>query len=326
MNTADMVSNDPSKKQKTRIFRNHFGHFRAGWRILFYIVVVVLLFKLFDFLGNSFLLIRGENLSDYELIVNRFVSKFYSMLSVFIPGFVLLKWADKRPVSLLGMGSYRGSLRELAIGMFMGFILINVTVSILWLTGWAAYSFSGLPIDMLFYLLCYLVVLVISAFYEEILFRGYIFQSLIEGSNFWITLGIFSLLFGAAHIGNAEATVYTVLVTVVAGIFLGIIYFRTRALWMCIGLHFMWNWTMGPVFGMGINNSKFIKRSLFNYNPSESSFIHGADAMSEIVLGLLVVALTIYLWRAKWLKPAEYNRALWAKYPHKYGTEPELSE
>jgi len=308
------------------IFKNRFGHLRAGWRILFYFAFAVVLLKLLDLLGNSFLLIRGENLSDYSLLVNRFVGKFMKLLSVFIPGIVLLKWVDKRPATLLGTGCYKGSLRELSIGMLMGLITGTVCVLILRLTGWASFSFNGFSIDMLLYLFGCLIVLVVSASYEEVLFRGYIFQSLIEGSNFWITLVVFSLLFGAGHIGNVGATVFTIAFTVIAGVFLGVIYFKTRTLWMCIGVHFMWNWTMAPVFGMGVSESKFLTRSLFSYKPWESGFIGGPDTISEIIQGIVLIALTIYIWKANWLKPAEYNRRLWAEYPPKYATEPEVVE
>lgn len=81
---------------------------------------------------------------------------------------------------------------------------------------------------------------------------------------------------------------------------------------------------MAPLFGMGISESKFLQKSLFTYTPSKSFFSHGQDIMSEIISGLLLIALTIYLWKANWLKPAEYNRKLWSKYPYKYGTEPEI--
>ncbi len=326
MSTSNIQNNNGSIKPITRIFKNRFGHFRAGWRILFYLAFAVVLLKLLDLLGNSFLLIKGENPSDYSLLLNRFVSKFIRLLSVFIPGIVLLKWVDKRPAALLGTGCYKGSLRELSIGMLMGLIAGTAGVLILRLTGWASFSFNGFSMDMLLYLSACLVVLVISASYEEILFRGYIFQSLIEGSNFWITLVVFSLLFGAGHIGNVGVTVFTIAFTVIAGVFLGVIYFKTRALWMCIGVHFMWNWTMAPVFGMGVTESKFLTRSLFSYKPWESGFIGGPDTMSEIVQAIVLIALTIYIWRASWLRPAEYNRKLWAKYPSRYGTEPEMSE
>jgi membrane protease YdiL (CAAX protease family) len=311
---------------QSKIFKNRFGHLRAGWRILIYIAFAVIFSKLLDVFENSFLLIQGDNLSNYTLLWNRFVSKFLQLLAVLTPGIVLLKWADKRPIALLGIGLYKGTLKELSTGMLIGFVMIPSSIFILCLTGVATFSFNGFSIDLLMYLLSVLAILVISAAYEEILFRGYIFQSLIEGSNFWITLGIYSLLFGAAHLSNKGVTVFTIAVTVIAGVFLGVIYFKTRALWMCIGVHFIWNWTMGPLFGMGLSDSRFLRRSLFTYQPSESLFINRQDVISEIILGVLLLVLTIYLWKAKWLRPAECNRKLWSKYPAKYGTEPEMPE
>lgn len=311
--------------RQLNIFKNRFGHLRAGWRIFIYIAFLVIVSKVLGLFEDSFLLIHGESPGDYALLWNRFASKSLQLLAVFIPGLVLLKRVDKRPIALLGMGFYKGTLRELSTGMLMGLILIPSSISILWLTGAASFSFAGFSLGLLLYLLCALFILIISAAYEEILFRGYIFQSLIEGSSFWITLCIYSLLFGAAHLSNEGITVFSIAVTVIAGVFLGVLYIKTRALWMCIGVHFIWNWTMGPVFGMGLSDSKFLRRSLFAYQPSESFFINGQDVVSEVVLGVLLIALAIYLWKARWLKPAEYNRELWARYPSKYGTGPETA-
>lgn len=58
-------------------FKNRFGHYHAGWRILIYLVLVIILFKLVDLLENSYLLIHGESLSDYALLFNRIVSNFF---------------------------------------------------------------------------------------------------------------------------------------------------------------------------------------------------------------------------------------------------------
>jgi membrane protease YdiL (CAAX protease family) len=297
-----------------KILTNRFGYFRAGWRILFYLLSAIVLHKLLGLFAGSLLMTQGEPLSDYSLLLNRFVSKSVKFVSVLLPALVLLKWVDRRPVALLGLGFYKGAVRELLAGMAMGFVLTVASVFILRVTGLASFSFNGFSMSALQYVLGVLVVLVISSCYEEVLFRGYVFQSLIEGTSFLIALAIYSLLFGAAHIGNSEATVYTVAFAVIAGMFLGTVYYKTRALWMCIGIHFMWNWTMGPLFGMGISGSKFLRRSLFTYEPSESSLIHGVDAMSEIIPASILVALTIYLWRARWVKPAEYNRRLWEPY------------
>jgi membrane protease YdiL (CAAX protease family) len=297
-----------------KVFRNRFGHFRAGWRILFYLAITIGLHASLDSFVDSFLLIQGEDLSDYSLLQNRLVSKSMKLLFVLVPGLVLLKWVDRRPVSLLGLGFYGRASRELFTGMLMGLVLVVGSVVILRMTGLASFSFNGFSVDLLIYLLGTLGVLAVSACYEETLFRGYVFQSLIEGSNFWIAVGVYSLLFGLSHIDNPEATVYMVAFAVVAGVFLGTMYYRTRALWMCIGVHFVWNWTMGPIFGMGVSGSRFLRRTLFTYKPSESGFIIGAEPMSEIIFGLIMIVITTYVWKARWMKPAEYNRRLWEPY------------
>jgi len=318
-----MSTGQKSTIRRLTIFRNRFGHLRAGWRIFLYVASVLMLHKLLDLFADSLLFIQGENPGDYPLLWNRFAGKSLQLLAVLVPGIVLLKWMDKRPIALLGIGFYKGTLRELATGMLLGLILIPLSVSILWLTGAASISFAGFSSDLLLYLLCTLFIFIISAAYEEILFRGYIFQSLIEGSSFCISLGIYSLLFGAAHLSNEGITVFSIAVTVMAGAFLGVLYIKTRALWMCIGVHFIWNWTQASLFGMGLSDSKFLRKSLFTYQPSKSFLFKGHDVASEIVLGAWLIVLTIYLWKAGWLRPAEYNKKLWSRYPSKYGTGPE---
>lgn len=86
---------------------------------------------------------------------------------------------------------------------------------------------------------------------------------------------------------------------------------------MCIGVHFMWNWIQAPVFGMGVSGSKFLRRSLFSYQPSEIDILGGADGLSVIIQGLFMIALTIFIWKSKLLIPSEYNKKLWSRYPAK---------
>jgi len=54
------------------LFRNSSGNFRAVWRMLFYIFPVIVLFKLVDWF-DDLLFIKGEELSDYSLLVNSFI-------------------------------------------------------------------------------------------------------------------------------------------------------------------------------------------------------------------------------------------------------------
>ena len=85
------------------------GHYRAIWRILLYIVLFIALSKIFDMISASFFLFQGDELSDNQLLVNRFIGKSLTFLAALLPALLLLKYLDKRPLGMLGMGFYKGN-------------------------------------------------------------------------------------------------------------------------------------------------------------------------------------------------------------------------
>ena len=96
------------------------------------------------------------------------------------------------------------------------------------------------------------VVLLFGAFGEEMLFHGYAFQLLIRHLGAFATILPAGVLFGLAHTGNQNATRMGVFNTMLWGVLLGYAYWRTRALWLPIGLHFGWNFTL-PLFGTNLS-------------------------------------------------------------------------
>ena len=67
----------------------------------------------------------------------------------------------------------------------------------------------------------------------------------------WVALALTSAAFGAAHLGNPDATWFSSLaITIEAGILLGAVYMLTRRLWAAMGLHAAWNFTQGWIFGL----------------------------------------------------------------------------
>jgi len=298
-----------------KLFRNSSGHLRAAWRTILYIAPVIALFKFVDKL-DDLIFIKGDELSDYSLLLNRFIEKFLLLICVLIPGIALLKWLDKRPLRLLGIGLYKKALPEFLLGMLISVIIIPLSALILYLLGFATFTYNGFSSVSLLYLLCSLLVVIVMAGYEEVLFRGYIFQALIEGSNIWIALVIYSLLFGAAHLSNKDVTVISVTFTIFAGAMLGILYYKTRSLWACIGTHFMWNWLYGAIFGVA--KPDYLQRTLLTYKPLDSGFSLSTDDIYEIILVIFCLIFTILIWRAKWLRPDARNKELWLQYPSRY--------
>ena len=127
--------------------------------------------------------------------------------------------------------------------------------------------------------------LAIAAGWEEILFRGYGFIWTVRGVGHLLNYPLaammggtpasfrysqhasrvvftilFSLVFAAVHSMNPGVTFLSFFNTTLAGVWLAIAMFRSRALWMPWGLHLGWNFTMGlglgiPISGLGSSGS-----------------------------------------------------------------------
>jgi membrane protease YdiL (CAAX protease family) len=96
------------------------------------------------------------------------------------------------------------------------------------------------------------VLILLGAFGEEMLFRGYAFQLLIRSVGAFATILPISILFGLAHLGNQNVSALGIINTIAWGILFGYAYLRTQALWMPIGLHFGWNFAL-PLFGVNLS-------------------------------------------------------------------------
>jgi hypothetical protein len=101
-------------------------------------------------------------------------------------------------------------------------------------------------------LIFYLVVLLFGAAGEEILFRGYAFQLLIDKAGPWATALPVGVLFGFAHAANPNSTLLSVINTSLWGILLGAAFIKSHDLWLPIGLHYGWNATL-PLFGTNLS-------------------------------------------------------------------------
>jgi uncharacterized protein len=68
----------------------------------------------------------------------------------------------------------------------------------------------------------------------------------------WATILPTSALFGMAHLMNPNPNALGIANTVLWGCLLGYAYWRTKALWLSIGLHYGWNVAL-PLFGVKLS-------------------------------------------------------------------------
>lgn len=163
-----------------------------------------------------------------------------------------LRIFDRRPVAEIGLGTGGGAGRNLLCGLVIGASAAGVMLALPLLAGAghlvpkAGVAFSWAR------LLFYLATLLFGAAGEEILFRGYAFQLLIEKAGPFVTVLPAGVLFGFAHASNPSSTLLSILNTALWGSMLGVAFLRSRDLWLPIGLHYGWNAVL-PLFGVNLS-------------------------------------------------------------------------
>ncbi len=162
---------------------------------------------------------------------------------------VLYREIMKSKLDTMGLTSIRSSWKHLMAGLLMGCALITLLVGALVLRG--EYRFVGLQVS--FDLVLGLIAFIGVGFYEEMLVRG-AFQHIILRKHkiVWAVL-VPSVLFSVMHFGNPNIGGIAVLNLFLAGVFFALLTYKTGNLWMAIGVHITWNYTMGNLFGIEVS-------------------------------------------------------------------------
>lgn len=234
----------------------------------------------------------GLSSGDWFELVDRSI-----LLFLLIIGFAAMGYVGQhqhQPIRDMGLTLRPDWRREFALGSAIGWggvtacalmIAVFGGMVVVFYTGWR--QFALVPLDI--------AILLVASLAEEVAFRGYPFQRLIEATNPFIATLVSSLLFALIHASNPGASTVSALVTMFAGWLLSVAYLRTRALWVGWGIHFAWNASMAILFGLPLSG-------LTRFSPVISStalgptWLTGFDYGPEgSIVGVLVVLTLIII-------------------------------
>jgi membrane protease YdiL (CAAX protease family) len=200
------------------------------------------------------------------------------------------------PIRGMGLVFRQGWRREFGVGAALGWgmllasILPMVGIGGLIVTFWAIpRQFGILLIDLL--------LLAVASLAEEVAFRGYPFQRLIEAMGPTLATIVFSVVFAFLHIFNPGANRASFMVTVFSSWLLSVAYLRTRALWLCWGWHFAWNASMCLLFGLpvsGITEYSPVIQSNTVGPPWITGGNYGPEASGVAAVVLLIGIFIVY--------------------------------
>ncbi|MFM8393962.1 MAG: type II CAAX prenyl endopeptidase Rce1 family protein, partial [Acidobacteriota bacterium] len=144
-----------------------------------------------------------------------------------------------------------------------------------------------------------ILMLLLAALFEELLYRGYAFQTLLRSVHPVVPLAILSSLFGLSHGGNPNSTFFSTLNTILAGIWLSLAYLQARQLWLPTGLHLGWNLALGPLFGLPVSGRLIPAHPVLITTSSSPEWLTGGPYGSEGGAAATIVLLLAILYIIK---------------------------
>ena len=201
---------------------------------------------------------------------------------------------DRRPLSALGLRPGPPGLVELGSGVLAGLAVIGAAILALAAPGWVSWTVSAAPV---LEGVNVSALLLVAAFTEELLFRGYPFRVLHLRFGPVPAVVATSVAFGLMHGANPGVTPLALVNLTLAGVLLGVAYWRSGSLWFVTGLHFGWNWVMAasglPVSGLDVSIS-----GLEAAVTGPNLWTGGAFGPEGALMITFVTALgTVWLWR-----------------------------
>lgn len=248
------------------MFKNQAGQVRAGWIILLAFIALLIVQQLFS-LPGALLLIFAEapSLMNGEMgsadIVNALDTHPWIFLLVQGGGsvggilitYLLWRFINKGTLKSLG---FRGSLKDLWFGLFLGAISIFVIFIVLLATGNVTLVNPLLSPQFSVYTISFLILFILVGFSEEMFFRGYIMSTLASrGNKKWVIYVVSALIFSIAHGLNPNVSILGLINIAVVGVLFAYMFFATNSLWLPIGYHITWNYFQGNVFGFAVSGT-----------------------------------------------------------------------
>lgn len=273
------------------MFTNSDGRLQPTWAFVFSAMLSVVAFLVSGYVAAA---IAGDHVLRFEAIFRPLLV--ILLLAIF--GWLLTvgNHVEQHRIAAQGLPLTSGWARQFALGCGIGLLLVLMAVIPIAVLGSVRFRVIVNTFNMARVAIV-LGVLIAGALAEELMFRGYPFQRLVEGIGATGAIGVFSVLFGVVHLSNPGATVWELVNTVAIGILLAIAYLRTKALWLPWGIHFAWNAMLGLVLGLPVSGLRLFNVAVHATAVGPKWLTGGSYGIEASASGALaVVAGLVIVW------------------------------
>jgi uncharacterized protein len=218
------------------------GEVRIGWRIALAVVLPGLC------ITATLLLFFSVGWTDVSATATG------ALAGAIFSGWVLTRFLNKKPYSAIGTGISPNPLPDLLAGLVLGGFAIACVSVVLAIAGYVSFAWRGLPAVEVVRVTAYAAATVLTAAAaEELVFRGYLFQTLAQATTLLPASLVVSGLFAAAHVWNPGFTLLGAVNIGIAGLVFSVAYAKSGRLWLPLGIHTGWNFAQLTLAGYPVS-------------------------------------------------------------------------
>jgi membrane protease YdiL (CAAX protease family) len=274
-------------------------------RIVALIIIIALLSLAIMAGSNAIISALGISLLDQNMLIPQSAMMVAAIISIFI----FRQFIDRKSFISIGL-SLKEQPRSFLVGSAIAIAIISLGFVILLLS--EVIEIASVQVDISYLLTTFVLFIAVSVF-EEMVFRGYILNNMMDVMNKYLALILSSLLFAALHLGNSGMTFIAFTNLFLAGVLLGSAYIFTRDLWLPIGMHLFWNYVQGPIFGFNVSGETINEQSLIIMHTHGDDIITGGAFGFEgsvvcSALSIVAILLVILYCRKRYTKQKENIR------------------
>jgi uncharacterized protein len=185
-------------------------------------------------------------------------------------------------------GFYEFKFSQFCKGSFISVAILVICFLILVSIGLLSLEFQSIN-NISLSILLFLII----AVSEEIIFRGYLLERLQEKMSPRLAIICSSFIFSLAHLSNPNFGLMGFLNIFLCGVFFAALYLKTKNLSMPIGAHFTWNLVQN-ILGFSVSGQKFEEIFKIKYNSIDSLLTGGEFGLEGSILLTPIVLVFIY--------------------------------
>jgi len=278
------------------LFRDSTGTVRPLWRLVIFGAVTV----------ASMVVINGAvvPLASWLFSITRVRVVLYPWMllaSIVVGHVVTFRILEPRGWAVVRLGQAAARPRPIIVAGLLGALAVGIPSLILLAVGWlrAEPGPSGSSLAAAASIALFLAP---AALWEEMVFRGYAFAVLADWWGPAAALGATSMVFGLVHFQNAGSSLASVVVVILAGVFLGGVLLVTGSLWAAFAAHLAWNWVLAAVLHSAVSGIPFTTPDyrVVDAGPDwATGGVWGPEGGVPAACGLVLASIYLYVRRGR---------------------------